>query len=252
MHDRHKKLGIKQTIQLNWMDYTLEMLLAGTDEKEIRAQLDTYLSHQKQSGGYGKRGQVTYSMAIPMLAAWFAPVKELIPFRDHALELARVYPASQWRPLHWAVLSASYPFWFGVARQTGRLLNFQDLVTQRQIFNRVKEEYGDRETVSRNARYTVRSFVAWDVLSDTATKGSYSKGLRMEVSPDVAVLLYEAVLHTAVQKTSSMTMLEKNPGLFPFVIPSVNQHTLQNHKSRIAVTRQNYDEVRLTLVQAKA
>ena len=68
----------------------------------------------------------------------------------------------QWLPLHSAILSAAYPFWFNVATQTGRLLKLQEQITQHQIFNRLKEQYGDRETVSRNARYTIRSFVAWE------------------------------------------------------------------------------------------
>ncbi len=54
---RHQKLGIKQTIQKVWMDKTVQMMLAGFSEKEIRHELDEYLLTQKQSGGIGERGE---------------------------------------------------------------------------------------------------------------------------------------------------------------------------------------------------
>jgi len=139
MGKRHEKLGIKQTVQRHWMDRTVQMLLAGMSEKEIRAELDDYLSTQKQSGGTGERGKKTYGMAIALLAAWFAPEEELRPFSGDALRLAKDLPTDRWLPLHWAVLSASYPFWFNVARQTGRLLNLQGQIAQSQVFGRLKE-----------------------------------------------------------------------------------------------------------------
>ena len=76
MSKRHQKLGIKQTVQRHWMDRVVQMLLAGMTEKEIRADLNDYLSTQKQSGGIGERGKDSYKMAICLLACWFAPEKE--------------------------------------------------------------------------------------------------------------------------------------------------------------------------------
>ena len=39
------------------MDRVLQMLLAGMSEADIRQDLDSYLSSQKQSGGIGERGE---------------------------------------------------------------------------------------------------------------------------------------------------------------------------------------------------
>jgi len=89
MSKRHDKLGIKQTIQKQWMDHVVKTMLAGLTEKEIRAELDEFLATQKRSGGTGERGKKTYGMTISILALWFAPDKKLIPFRDHALALIR-------------------------------------------------------------------------------------------------------------------------------------------------------------------
>ena len=248
MSNRHEKLGIKQTIQRNWMDKTLQMLLAGLSEKEIRLELDEYLSTQKQSGGVGERGKKTYGMAISLLAAWFAPDNEVVTFRDHALHLARDLKPVDWLPLHWAVISASYPFWFNVARQAGRLLSLQDQITQAQIFGRLKEQYGDRETVSRNARYVVRSFVAWGVLKDSETKGCYEKPALVDISDiNVAIMMIESALLANSESKCALGLLLNNPGFFPFQLPVMSGDYISQHCGRIDVVRFGLDDELLKL-----
>ena len=118
MKDRFQKLGIKQTIQRHWMGPLLfQMMLAGMSVQEIRGELDNYLSTQKQSGGTCERGKKTYSMAIAILASWFSPQPRLLPFRDDVFRIAGTLPPTEWLLLHWAVISASYPFWFHVSEQ---------------------------------------------------------------------------------------------------------------------------------------
>ncbi len=248
MSKRHQKLGIKQTIQRHWMDRVVLMLLAGMSEKEIRNDLDDYLSTQKQSGGTGERGQKSYVMAISILASWFAPDQDLIQFRDEALSLARCSSSDKWLPLHWSIISASYPFWFNVAKQTGRLFNLQDQITQPQVFNRLKEQYGDRETVARNARYTVRSFVAWDVLIDSDSKGCYEKAEAMPIADqNMAILMVEAALHAMPEGKGALGLLLSNPAFFPFQLPVMTGDFISQQTDRIDVVRYGMDDELLKL-----
>ena len=238
MNMRRDKLGIKQTIQKHWMDLVVKMMLAGFKENEIRAELDKYLATQKQSGGTGERGKKTYGMAISILASWFAPDKELIPFRDHALALIRHESHRNWLPYHWAVISASYPFWFNVAKQTGRLFNLQDQVTQAQVFSRLKQQYGDRETVARNARYVIRSFVAWGVLEDSKVKGCYVQCKPIGISePKLVILLYETSLYAEYEGKAALGVLKNNPAFFPFQLPVLTGDSISLQSNHIDVVR---------------
>ncbi|MEI7787589.1 MAG: hypothetical protein WCI23_03005 [Chlorobiaceae bacterium] len=248
MSKRHEKLGIKQTIQKEWMDRALRMVLAGMTEKVIRQDLDQYLSTQKQSGGLGERGQKTYGMAIGILASWFAPEKELVLFRDKALNIARNMNEENWLALHWSLISASYPFWFNVAKQVGRLFNLQESVTQVQIFNRVKEQYGDRETVARNARYTVRSFVAWGVLQESGNKGCYKKAPSMQIHDQkLAALLIESALHATPEGKLPVTTLLKTPAFFPFELPMLYGNSLSKSSGNFELIRHGLDDEILVL-----
>lgn len=254
MGKRHEKLGIKQTIQKPWMDHVVQMMLAGVSEKKMRSELDDFLSTQLQSGGTGERGKKTYGMAICILSSWFSPDAELIPLRDDALRFASQLPSEKWFPLHWAVISASYPFWFNVAKQVGRLLNLQDQITQAQIFGRLKEQYGDRETVARNARYTVRSFVGWGAMNDSKTKGCYEKTPPVCVvcvdDFKLAVLMLESALHANPEAKGTLGLLINNPAFFPFQLPRITGDFVASHSNRIEVVRYGLDDELLKLKRA--
>lgn len=253
MINRFEKLGIKQTIQLSWMNYVVQLMLAGSSEKDIRAELDEFLSTQKQSGGTGERGKKTYGMAVGILSSWFSPDTDLVPFRDNALQLARSIPPDQWLPLHWAVITASYPFWFNVAKQVGRLLNLQNQITQPQVFGRLKEQYGDRETVARNARYTIRSFVAWGVLKDSKTRGCYEKAIVInKTDQHLVALLLEAALHATPDGKGMLDLLMNNPAFFPFRLPVITGDFVSQLNNRIEVIRNGLDSELLKLKTASS
>ncbi len=245
---RHEKLGIKQIIQIEWMDRVVQMLLAGMSETDIRRDLDEFLTDQGTKGGTGKRSEETKKKAIGILGSWFPKDKDLVPFCESALNSASSIQPSEWLPLHWAVISASYPFWFNVAKQVGRILSLQDKVTQRQIFDRLKEQYGDRETVARVARYTVRSFVSWNVLKDSVKRGCY-EGTNTHIinDPNIAILLFESALHALPEGKCALGGLINSPGFFPFQVPLLTADYIAQNSDRIDVAHYGLDDELLKL-----
>ena len=154
MGKRHEAIGIKQANRFEWMQKAANLLLAGLDAKTIRQELHEFLADRKGNGSEGERSDQTRTFVVNnLMKIWVSPDPELIPFRDASLAFLRKNP-SMALAVHWGMISAVYPFWFNVARQTGRLLALQDQVTQTQIINRLKERYGDRQTVSSPLIYS--------------------------------------------------------------------------------------------------
>jgi len=248
MGKRHEAIGIKQTIRFEWMQQTVNLLLAGLDAKTIRQELHEFLADKKGNGIEGERSDQTRTFAVNnLMKIWASPEPELISFRDASLVFLREAP-SMALAIHWGMMSAAYPFWFNAARQIGRLLALQDQVTQTQIINRLKEQYGDRQTVSRYARFAIRSFVDWGVLQDSETKGCYVKAAPMSITePDLAILMYESALLATPEAKSALGLLLNNPAFFPFQLPVMTGDFVSQRSDRIDVVRYGLDDELLRL-----
>ena len=248
MGKRHETLGIKQAIRFEWMQKAANQLLAGLDAKTIRQELHEFLADRKGNGSEGERSDQTRTFVVNnLMNIWVSPDPELIPFRDASLAFLREYPSIP-LAVHWGMISAVYPFWFNVARQTGRLLALQDQVTQTQIINRLKEQYGDRQTVSRYARFVIRSFVAWGALKDSEAKACYEKAAQVSISePNLAILMFESALLANPEAKSALGLLQNNPAFFPFQFPVMTGDFVSQRSERIDVLRYGLDDELLKL-----
>ncbi len=248
MGKRHDAIGIKQAIRFEWMQKATNLLLAGLDAKTIRQELHEFLADRKGNGSEGKRSDQTRTFLVNnLMKIWVAPDPELIAFRDASLAFLRENP-SMALAVHWGMISAVYPFWFNVARQTGRLLALQDQVTQTQIINRLKEQYGDRQTIFRYGRYVLRSFVAWGTLRDSQTNGCYEKVAPVRVSaPNLAILMFESTLLANPESKGALGLLLNNPAFFPFQLPVVSGDFISQRSDRIDVVRYGPDDELLKL-----
>lgn len=245
MSRRHNTLGIKQTIHKNWMDYVVGLLLRGLTVEEIRSNLDQYLANEKP---YTGKVPHTHSFIKSMLSSWFSPKNELEELRNNALKLIEWENQENWLPYHWAIISASYPFWFNIAMQTGRLFNLQERVTKDQITVRLREIYGDKESVWHYAGYVIRSFVAWGVIKDTEINGTYEKCKAIKVdNVELAILLYKSALHATRDGKMSFEILKNNPALFPFELPILTGDYIAQNSKTIDIIRYGLDEQLLQL-----
>ncbi len=230
------------------MQKATNLLMAGTDATTIRRELHEFLAGRKGNGSEGERRNQTRTFVVNnLMKIWVAPDPELTSFRDASLAFLREHPSTA-LAIHWGMISAVNPFWFNVARQTGRLLALQDQVTQTQIINRLKEQYGDRQTVSRDARYVIRSFVAWGVLKDSEAKGCYEKAASVNIADShLVILMFESALLAIPEAKSAMGLLLNNPVFFPFQLPAMAGDFVSQCCDRIDVVRHGLDDELLKL-----
>ena len=222
MTKRHDSIGIKQTIRYEWMQKTTSLLLAGLNPDEIRKELHSYLD-DKMKKGDKPASEKTRTFAVNnLMKIWVSPDADLVAFRDRALDVLREESSSA-IAVHWGMISASYPFWYNASRHVGRLLALQETITKKQIVQRVKSQYGDRQTVSRYLRYVIRSLVEWGVLKDSETKGCYQAGSQKNIdSMKCGLVLFEAVLLAIPEGKMSILELSNSPSLFPFSVPAIS------------------------------
>lgn len=247
MSKRHEMIGIKQIVHLECMDKALELILAGLEPKTIRAELGSFVKARSGNMPNGPQSDQTIAFTLTnLMNIWVTPAPDLIPLRDDLLTCCRSRQIQN-LTAHWAMISASYPFWFNVAKQVGRLFNLQERITQSQIINRIKEQYGDRQTVSRFGRYVIRSFVAWGVICDTHLHGCYEKSAPIIIeTPIQSRLMFEAALQALPEGRASLDALCRNPAFFPFQF-MIMPKTLVAASTRIETSRYNLDSEMVSL-----
>ena len=236
--DRLNSAGIKQIIRFEWLEKAANFALSGLSTTEVRKELHEYLMHRKGDGSTETRGETARAQIVNIIMKiWIKPDSDLQQFRDTGLELLRK-KGTHLLPVHWAAVSAAYPFWFNVARLVGRLIRLQGQVQKQQIDKRLKEQYGDRETISRCGRQVVRSFIAWNALSDTTLSGCYEASSPIVVQDtDVVAYLIESALRSSGEDKLDLSGLLSAPFFFPFRLPTISGSQLKTINSRLEIQR---------------
>jgi hypothetical protein len=235
------QIGFSQRIQLDWLEHTAAIVLAGQTREQIETTLQERLHDKLSIGGTAQRGNREKAITI-LLKIWVSVPIWLQPLRDDGLGHLRRLPHADHIAVHWGMTMAAYPFFGAVAETVGRLMRLQGTCAAAQIQRRLREQLGERETVARAARRILRCFVDWGVLQETQEKGVYQVSPARPVQDkQLAAWLIEAALLAQSTDTSALQRLLQTPTLFPFRMPRLYAADLEG-QGRVEIFRQGLDE----------
>ena len=227
-------VGFDRKLRLDWLDSTIGLCLDGLGPSTLVERLDSRLAGEV-SGNAARCKTITVLLRI-----WANVPEQRRNLRDEALNLAsRVDPGERlW--LHWGMSLLAYPFFRDVASVVGQLGNLQGTLRQAQVQRRMIEGWGQRTTVERAVQRLLRTFVEWQVLTETALRGQYAvTPSRRTENPDLVFWLFDCALRVHDAEQVQLHELARLPYVFPFdLTASVNELRLS---SRFEVTRQGLD-----------
>ena len=222
---RGGQIGFSQRIHLDWLEYTANLVLAGNPREEIVAALGERLKEKLSVGNKPERGNRDKAITI-LTKVWVTVPRELQSLRDEGLGHLQCQGSSDRMLVHWCMCMAVYPFFGTVADAVGRLVRLQGTAGAAQVQRRLRERFGERETVARAARRILRAYIDWGVLLETDEKGFY-RGTAKRTSDDapLAVWTIKAILFASGDNPQSASALLRGPHLFPFdmVLPSMRE-----------------------------
>ncbi len=247
---RATQIGIDRLVRLAWLERTSSLVLAGNTPSEIKSMLQNDLCDAFQSGMTEKRGSLGKTITI-LMKVWLTTPRELSTLRVAGLELLKRMPKQDRRAVHWGMVMVVYPFWASVASQVGRLLKLQGSAVAAQVQRRMREQYGERETVSRRTRYVLRSFVDWGVLRQTDRSGVYEQLPAIAIPDrDLAAWMIESVVLSRTNGPMTLKSLFESTSLFPFRVTPVSADELVSFSTNLDVIRHNLDEDLVVLKKA--
>ena len=245
---RKDQIGFSQRIQLSWLEETANLILAGQKQEEIQIYLQDLLKDQLSVGGTATRGNREKAITI-LMKIWVNVPDGFESLKKEGLELIQSVPVDEHMAVHWGMATAVYPFWASVAASVGRLLRLQGTVSTIQAQRRVREQYGERETVARAARRVLRTFIDWGVLEETGKKGIYQVSRFLMITDRRLISWFvETSLIASGESSGTLSELVNNPALFPFQIPLQDISAFPG--KRIEIIRHSLDE-NLVLLKEK-
>lgn len=247
MNRRHNQIGFSQRIRLDWLERTADLVLVGTDETSIYNALRDLLKDKLSVGGNARRSNREKTITI-LMKIWVRAPSDLHSLQREGLNLLSNLPREDRIAIHWGMTNAVYPFWGAVAAQVGRLLRLQGTVAVSHVQRRLREQYGERETVSRAARRVLRSFVNWGVLKETSEKGIYTHDMPRTIShAQIIAWLVESLLHAHPNGSLDLRAALDSPSLFPFRLSLISADQLAALSDRLNVLRHGLDQEVVTL-----
>ena len=154
---RFSQIGIDRLVRLVWLEKTSSLVLARNKAQDIKTILQDDLQASFRSSRTDVRGSLDKMITL-LMKTWLTVPIELQSLQVDGIEMLKHIPQRDHLVVHWGMVMAVYPFWAGVAMQVGRLLRLQGSAAASHVQHRVREQYGEREAVSRRARYVMRSF----------------------------------------------------------------------------------------------
>ena len=222
---RGGQIGFSQRIHLDWLEYTANLVLAGNPREEIVAALGERLKEKLSVGNQPERGNRDKAITI-LTKVWVTVPRELQSLRDEGLGHLQCRGPSDRMLVHWCMCMAVYPFFGTVADAVGRLLRLQGTAGAAQVQRRLRERFGERETVARAARRILRAYIDWGVLLETDEKGLYRGTAKRAIDdPSLAVWAIKAILFVSGDNPRLASALLLGPHLFPFelALPSIGE-----------------------------
>ena len=244
---RRGQIGFSQRIRLDWLEYTSNLVLAGNSREEIVAALSERLRERLSVGNQPERGSRDKAITI-LMNVWVTVPTELQSLRDQGLDYLRRRDPGDRMLVHWCMCTAVYPFFGTVAEAVGRLLRLQGIAGAAQVQRRLRERFGERETVARAARRILRAYIDWGVLQETNEKGLY-RGTAKHVVDDLSLAVWtiKALLFALGDSPRSASTLLRGPLLFPFDMTLPSMRDLEACEA-LEISRHGFDqEVLLTL-----
>lgn len=231
------EIAFRRKVRAIWLERGMELAAQEVPWKEAKSVLASEVAAENP-------GLETIRKVLEHVRRiWFEPPGDSLDLRSAGLKHFRTddSPARRF-VLTWGMTIAAYPFVGSVAEAVGRLLKLQHEVNRADIQRRLREQFGDRDFVNRITRYNVSSFLDWDVIAESKSRGLYLAGNRTRIKNDEQLAwLVEAVLISRGRSQMAFSQLCSDPALFPILFDPFDASSLRKN-SRLRVARESLNE----------
>ena len=203
-----KSVGFTRTIKPNWLNKTVELVSEGLNEADIRDQLDEYLSFElKDKTNIGKARNI-------LMNTWVYERENTVSIKEQALILIKKHPEYR-LSLHWCMMLMAYPVFTDICKLIGKMAEFQEDLTLKQIKQKLFDEWGESSTLFYSIDKLVATLKNLEVMVPTKP-GVYHINKHKADRPEIVNFMLYVMMLVDNSGYYSYVELKSSIYLFPF------------------------------------
>ncbi|MCR4443489.1 MAG: hypothetical protein QHH10_06610 [Peptococcaceae bacterium] len=203
-----KIVGLSRSIKLEWLNKTVELILGGKDEIQIKEELNEYLSFEIKSPTNLRKTRGI------LMNIWVKTPQELSALKQQALE-AYEDEKSNKLALHWSMMLVAYPVFSDVCALIGKLTNIQDTFATSWLKEKLFEMWGERTTLLHSSNKILQTLKQIGAIENEKVGVYRIKRYPVTDVKTIQVLLL-AILHLRERAYYEIAELSSVPQAFPF------------------------------------
>ena len=203
-----KMVGLSRNLKLPWLNEVVRLYAEGLDDNQIKEKLNEYLSFE-----IGSPTVLRKTREI-LMNIWVYENDYTAALRDEALRLFQK-DSDYALPVHWCMMLAAYPAFQDMCRLIGKIGEFEETITTKQIKQKLFDEWGERSTLYHSSDKLISTLKALEAL-DSEKTGVYSIKKHEFSKPEIVDFLLYAMMKIDDAGYYSLLDLENSVYLFPF------------------------------------
>lgn len=203
-----RMVGLSRNLKLPWLNEVVRLYAEGLDENQMKEQLNDYLSYEISSPTNIRKTREI------LMNIWVYENDYTDALRDEALRLIRK-DSDYSLPVHWCMMLAAYPVFQDMCRLIGKIGEFEETITTKQIKQKLFDEWGERSTLYHSSDKLIATLKAMDVL-ESEKVGVYSIKKHALDKPEIVNFLLDVMMKIDDAGYYSLLNLENSLYLFPF------------------------------------
>lgn len=203
-----KMVGLSRNLKLPWLNETVRLYAEGLDENQIKEQLNQYLGFEISSPTNLRKTREI------LMNIWVYENDYTAALREEALRLIQK-DTDYLLPVHWCMILAAYPVFQDMCRLIGKIGEFEETVTTKQIKQKLFDEWGERSTIYHSSDKLIATLKALDVV-ESEKVGVYSIKKHALIRPEIVNFMLYAMMKIDDAGYYSLLDLENILCLFPF------------------------------------
>lgn len=203
-----KMVGLNVSLKMGWMKKAVELLGQGLTEEDYRNVLKEHLSFEIDSPTNLRKAKDNLAFI------WYKDSEEYAALQQEGRQLVQKHPEDI-SAIGWCMIPMAYPVFYDIAKLMGKMFEFQDTITTKQIRQKMFDEWGERSTLDYSVGKVIAAMKALDAVSSPQT-GKYQANTIPVNNEDVVSFMLRVAMKLGGSSYYAFSDLTTFPFLFPF------------------------------------